>query len=109
MAEDKKRATPRYIAKSGTHIVYLEGSGAIRDMSLDGMYVLDPDPLPIGTTITFALRMGTFDVQLQGKVTRSEPERGMVIQFTELTREAIRRLKIHIADLTPSPVTPKKL
>ena len=49
-----------------------------------------------GTKISFALRPGTVDISLQGIVTRSEPEQGMVIQFTELTRESIRRLKIYI-------------
>jgi hypothetical protein len=108
VTENEKRASLRFKPKSGSHIVYPEGSGAIKDLSLNGMYVLDPDPLPDGTKISFSLRQGADDIQLQGIVTRSEPGQGMVIQFTELTRESIRRLKLHMAQLGPAPGEPKK-
>ena len=103
MAENEKRAWIRFKPKSGSHIVYPEGFGEVRDLSLNGMFVLDRDPLPEGTKISFALRLGTDDIRLQGIVTRSEPGRGMVIQFTELTRESTRRLRLYMAQLGPAP------
>jgi hypothetical protein len=51
MAPNDKRASPRFSAKSGSHVIYIEGSGAIADLSLNGVFVLDPDPLPVGTHI----------------------------------------------------------
>ncbi len=57
------------------------------------MYVLDPEPLSEGSAIKFALRLGTFDIPIKGIVSRSVAGHGMVIQFTEMTREAKRRLK----------------
>lgn len=108
MAENERRASRRFKPKSGSHIVYLEGFGEVKDLSLNGMFVVDPDPLPEGTKVSFAIRQGTIDIALQGIVTRSEPERGMVIQFTELTRESIRRLKIYISELGPATGEPKK-
>ena len=58
MAQSDKRASPRFSAKSGSHVINIEGSGAIADLSLNGVFVLDPDPLPIGTHIHFELRLG---------------------------------------------------
>jgi hypothetical protein len=106
--ENEKRASIRFKPKSGSHIVYPEGSGGIRDLSLSGMYVVDPDPLPEGSEVSFALRLGTNDIQLHGTVTRSEPGKGMVIHFTELSRESTRRLRIYIAGLSPAPGGPKE-
>ena len=108
MTENEKGASTRFKAKSGSHIVYLEGSGAIKDLSLNGMFVFDPDPLSEGSKVNFVLRQGTDDIQLQGIVTRSDPGQGMVIQFAELTRESIRRLKIYLATINLAPDQSKK-
>ena len=108
MTRIENRSTPRFKGKSGSHIFYLEGFGAIRDLSLKGMYVVDPEPLPDGTKIKFAFRSGSLDVPMEGVVTRSEPGKGMVILFTDLSREAIRRLKIHITELGPPLGEPKE-
>jgi hypothetical protein len=108
VTENEKRGSIRFKPKSGSHIVYPEGSGGIRDLSLSGMYVVDPDPLPEGSGVSFALRLGINDIQLHGIVTRSEPGKGMVIQFTDLSRESTRRLRIYIAGLIPAPGAAKK-
>ncbi len=65
---EKDRRTPRYPAKPGTYVVYVEGTGAIRDLSMDGVFVLDSEPLPVGTSITFSLRTGAHDILLKGIV-----------------------------------------
>jgi hypothetical protein len=108
MAQKDKRGSPRFKPKPGTHIVYIEGSAAIKDLSLEGMYVLDPEPLPVGSKIKFALRLGTDDIQLQGIVTRSAAFHGMMIQFADIAPEAKRRLRIHLAGLGPASEEPRK-
>jgi hypothetical protein len=108
MAEKDKRGAPRYMPKAGAHIVYVEGSASLRDLSENGMYVLDPEPLPDGSNVKFALRLGTFDIELQGIVSRSVAGPGMVIHFTDLAREAKRRLRIHLAELGPASREPMK-
>jgi len=97
-AIEKDRRTPRYAAKAGTYVVYVEGTGAIRDLSMNGVFVLDSEPLPVGTTITFSLRTGAHDISLKGVVRRSVAE-GMGIQFVEISPEARRRLRICIGEL----------
>ena len=108
MNEKDKRASPRFKPKAGTHIVYIEGSAAIRDLSENGMFVQDPEPLSDGTKIKFALRLGTFDIPSEGIVSRSAAGQGMVIQFTDMSRESKRRLRIHLSELGPSSQEPKK-
>lgn len=108
MAGEEKRKAPRFMPKDGTHIIFVEGSAAIRDLSENGMYVLDKDPLSEGTAIKFALRLANFDVPLEGIVSRSVPGQGMVIQFTEMTRESRRRLRIYLSELGPASQGPKK-
>ena len=108
MTQRDKRGSPRYKPKAGSHIVYIEASAEIKDLSLNGMYVLDEDPLPEGTKIKFALRLGTSDIPLEGIVTRCDSEHGMVIQFADLSLESTRRLRIHLAGLGPASEGPKK-
>ncbi|MBZ5644525.1 MAG: PilZ domain-containing protein [Acidobacteriia bacterium] len=108
MAGDEKRKTPRFKPKDGTHIVFVEGSAAIRDLSENGMYVLDGEPLSEGSAIKFALRLANFDLPIEGIVSRSVPGQGMVIQFTEMTREARRRLRIYLSELGPASQEPRK-
>jgi PilZ domain-containing protein len=98
MAPNDKRASPRFLAKSGNHVIYIEGSGAIADLSLNGVFVLDPDPLPVGTHIHLELRLGANGILVKGIVRRSVAEKGMGIQFPELSREGKSRLKIHLAN-----------
>jgi hypothetical protein len=66
---------------------------------MEGVFVLDSEPLPVGTTIRFSLRLGNRDIVLQGIVRRSVAEEGMGIQFVEMSPEAKRHLNLHIASL----------
>ena len=89
MAPNDKRASPRFSAKSGNHVIYIEGSGAIPDLSLNGVFVLDPDPLPVGTHIHLELRLGGHGIPVKGIVQRSVAQEGklgaVVGEFVDLT------------------------
>jgi hypothetical protein len=109
MSREERRNHPRFRPKPGCHIVYVEGSGEVKDLSLDGLFILDQDPLSVGTSVKFSLRQGAQEILLQGTVIRSEPQHGMAIQFKDISREAIRQLKIYIAGLGPESETPPRL
>ena len=94
-----RRASQRFKAKPGSIVSFVEGAGAIRDLSMDGMFLLDSEPLPVNTKITFSLALGNETVSLQGIVRRSVPREGMGIQFTEVSRELRRRLVSNLASL----------
>ena len=103
MSPQDRRATPRFQPKPGNHIAYGERSVVIRDLSLEGVFVFDSDPLPVGSEIIFALRAGDQDISLQGVVRHSVDQQGMGIQFTNVSPVSKRRLRIHIASLVSAP------
>lgn len=103
MTSKDRRATPRFQAKPENQITYGDRSAPIRDVSLEGIFVLDPDPLPVGSEITFTLRAGNTDITLEGIVRHSAVDVGMGIQFTNLSAVSKRRLTIHIASLVAAP------
>jgi PilZ domain len=98
-----RRATPRFQAKPENRITYGERSALVRDLSLEGIFVLDPDPLPAGSELAFTLRAGLQDISLEGIVRHSVVDEGMGIQFTNLSAVSKRRLMIHIASLVSAP------
>ena len=104
MSREDRRANPRFEPKPGDHITYGETSAGIRDLSVEGVFVLDKDPLPVGSEIVFTLRAGHQDISLEGVVRHSADQQGMGIQFTNVIPVSNRRLRIHIGTLAPAPV-----
>jgi hypothetical protein len=102
-AEKDRRATVRFMAKPEDHVLYGDRKVLIRDLSLEGVYVLDPDPLPVGSEVVFMLHAGQTDISLEGVVRHSLDQEGMGIQFTNVPAASKRRLRIHIASLVPYP------
>lgn len=103
MTQGDRRKTPRFLPKPENRILYHDRSAPIRDLSLEGVFVLDPDPLPAGSEIAFTLRAGQTDIELEGIVRHSEVDVGMGIQFVNLSAVSKRRLIIHIASLVSAP------
>jgi hypothetical protein len=103
MPPKDRRASPRFQAKPENRITYGDRSAPIRDLSLDGVFVLDPDPLPAGSELTFTLHAGQTDIALEGIVRHSLVDVGMGIQFTNLSAVSKRRLIIHMASLVSAP------
>lgn len=99
MSTIERRATPRFQPKPGNHVIYAGRIVEIRDLSLEGVFVFDSDPLPAGSEVAFILRAGSQDIFLQGIVRRSLDEMGMGIEFVDVSSESKRRLRIHIAGL----------
>jgi PilZ domain len=98
-----RRATQRFQAKPGNRIIYGATAADIRDLSLDGVFVLDPDPLPVGSEVIFTLQAGEQEIALEGIVRHLVEQEGMGIQFTNVSSVSKRRLRIHIAGLVPAP------
>jgi hypothetical protein len=103
MPKKDRRATPRFLAKPENHITYGDRSAPIRDLSLEGVFVVDPDPLPVGSEVAFTLRAGHQDITLDGIVRHSVVDEGMGIQFVNVSAVSKRRLIIHIATLVSAP------
>lgn len=99
MSKDDKRTAPRVPTSPGNYVIYVEGSGSIRDLSLTGVFVVDEDPLSIGTAISFELRLPTCSIPVKGIVRRSVPGQGMGIQFVQLSPEGKILLKSYLDTL----------
>lgn len=103
MPSKDRRCTPRFQAKPGDRLTYGATSADIRDLSLDGVFVFDSDPLPVGSELLFTLRAGDQDISLEGVVRHCVDQEGMGIQFTKVSAVSKRRLRIHIASLVSAP------
>jgi hypothetical protein len=99
MITNNKRASQRFKAKPGSNVMYTEGAGAIRDVSMDGIFIVDSEPLSVGTLISFTVPMGNETAMFRGVIRRAVPQEGMGIQFQEMPREIRRRLVSQIACL----------
>ncbi len=103
MPPQDRRAAQRFQAKRDNYIRYGDRVAPIRELSLEGVFVLDPDPLPEGSELSFTLRAGLQDITLEGVVRHSVVDVGMGIRFVNLSGVSKRRLTIHIATLVPAP------
>ena len=104
MLENERRASPRFKAKPGRKAFYAEGSWAIRDSSVDGVFVLARHPFSVGTRIDFSLHFGAQNMPLQGIVRRSVAREGMAIQFVTISPEARTRLQSYVFETNGSTV-----
>lgn len=100
------RASPRFLMSPGNYVLYVETgsgatwrSGAIRDLSLHGVFVVNSNPLPAGTNLTLGLRLSTQAIPLKGVVRRSVDGEGMGIQFTSVASEVKNRLETCLSGL----------
>lgn len=75
----------------------------IRNLCLEGVFVFDSDPLPVGSEIDFTLRAGDQDIALEGVVRHLADQEGMGIQFMKVSPVSKRRLRIHLASLVSAP------
>ena len=66
MGTPDKRFSPRLTATASDYVVYVEGSGRVRDISLGGMFIEDRQPFPVGTVFGFTLSLGTWVMPARG-------------------------------------------
>ncbi|MGH9679113.1 MAG: PilZ domain-containing protein, partial [Candidatus Acidiferrales bacterium] len=97
-----RRATLRFQSKPGCKFTYGLATAEIRDVSMDGIFVLDPDPLPAGSELAFTILTSGSEIALEGIVRHVEDQVGMGIQFVNVSIVSQRRLRIYIASLAPA-------
>lgn len=98
-----KRFSPRLAVSAGNYVIYTEGSGTIRDLSLGGVFIEDRDPLPEGTTFGFDLRLGNETVPMRGIVRRSMPGLGMGVQFQNMSHNTLNKLERFLTQTIKNP------
>ena len=105
MAQKDRRASPRFLVSPGNYATYREGSAAIRDLSLDGVFIkcrdeasqfVNSHPLSAGNNITLELRLHRPAIFFRG-IVRHVSRKGMGIQFVHVPSEARRRLEVYLS------------
>ncbi|MGH9778879.1 MAG: PilZ domain-containing protein [Candidatus Acidiferrales bacterium] len=88
-----KRFSPRLNATASDYVVYVEGSGKVRDVSLGGVFIEDSQPFPVGTVFGFTLSLANEQLSVKGVVRQCVPDKGMGVRFHEITNDARNRLE----------------
>lgn len=91
-----KRITGRQPAKTGHYASYLNGAGAIRNLSQSGVFIEDTNPVEEGAKFTFNLHLGPDTLECEGIVRRSIPREGMGVEFLKISRDGRMRLEKYI-------------
>jgi hypothetical protein len=105
-SERDRRLSPR-VADSIIQIEYVAPSPQVRDLSVSGVYVLDPRPLQRGQSVELRLRLGdTEPITIRGMVRRVDPGEGMGIEFIQIGAADRRRIREFIARVHPEKVSP---
>lgn len=78
---EDKRNEPRFRVAGESYVSYPGGAGKIGDLSMGGVFVHDPDPLPEGTTFDFDLHLGSEIVRIRGVVQHTSRRTGMGVEF----------------------------
>jgi hypothetical protein len=76
-----KRSEARFRVARESYVSYPGGTGRIGDLSMGGVFVHDPDPLPEGTTFDFDLHLGSEVVRIHGVVRHTSRRTGMGVEF----------------------------
>jgi len=91
-----RRSVPRVRGRQGDYAWFPGGVAPIRDLSLGGVMLADREPLPLGSPVRMELHLGVEVVSCAGVVIRSEVDRGMAVEFLELSPVARKRLGAHL-------------
>jgi hypothetical protein len=77
---------------SGQYASFPGGVAGLRALRVDGATLEDRDPLPIGDRIPLVLHLGNETLSCVGIVTRSIPDKGMTVDFVDVSGADRRRL-----------------
>lgn len=102
MAADR-RLSQRVSAETGNYASYRGGPGKIRDLSQEGVFIEDQDPLSIGVSSEFNLHLGNESVPVRGVVRCSIPEVGLGVQFVQVSPQARENLERYVNTLAQFP------
>lgn len=98
MGDRENRSYQRFLIRTGSCLLCGEGSGAIRDLSVGGMFIAYPGAFPVGTTFDIELRLGDQEIPVGGIVRRCIPGEGMGIEFQDMSSAVRARLKTFLVE-----------
>jgi hypothetical protein len=103
--ERDRRLEPR--TSEVVQVEYVAPSPRVRDLSVSGVYIVDPRTLQRGQPVDLSLRLDDKDpIVVRGMVRRVDESQGMAIEFISMDAAARRRLKEFVARSSPEKLSP---
>lgn len=98
MTGKKPNKEQRFRARVRTpKLSFAEFSGerhSVYDLSLSGAFVSVKEPAAVGETVEMTLGLGTSEtIEVRAVVRRSESDRGMGVEFDDMSEESFARLR----------------
>ena len=92
---NNQRAFPRYMPNSPMVAMYTGLRSVVRDLSLGGAFIEDPEPLLEGRTFKIQMQSHSLPstIVVEAVVRRVERHEGMAVEFVALTMNANRGLQ----------------
>jgi len=85
VADEDQRGATRFRVPAESYATYPGGKGQIGDLSMGGVFVHDPDPLPLGSSFDCELHVGSEVVRIRGVVRHRVGRTGMGVEFETLS------------------------
>ena len=104
VATYEKRIAPRVPLPPTDFVVFSGSSRHIRNLSVSGAFIEDPDPLPPGSPVYLELHLGKQRLPCSAVVRRAVPQVGMGVQFQGLAREVQQGLERYVNQLAKAAV-----
>ena len=103
--ERDRRLDPR-VADGIIQIEFVAPSTKVRDLSVSGLYLVDPRTFQRGQPVELRLKIGEGEpMRIRGMVRRVDPGLGMAIEFIQVDAAARRRIKEFIATSEPGKIS----
>ncbi len=104
--EGKDRRLDPRVATELIRVEFISPVPHVRDLSISGLFILDPHPLQRGETVELRLTLGSDKPMIvRGMVRRIEPGIGMAIEFIHIDAAGRRRVKDFISHSDPDKVS----
>jgi hypothetical protein len=98
MSRDRERRLDPRVSNGVVRVEYVLPSPQVRDLSVSGMYLVDPRPLQKGQSVDLLLRLEEGEaIAVRGMVRRTDPGRGMAVEFIQIGSADRRRIRDFIA------------
>ena len=99
MTDSKKnRRHAARIADVVESVEFVAPSPRVRDLSLNGAYILDTRPFHMGESVEFRLLLAPkFSIVVRGMVRRVDAGKGMALEFIHLDSTDRRKLKEYLS------------
>ena len=106
MPRERDRRLETRVPEQAVQAEYVVSPVLVRDLSVGGLSLLDPNPHQRGESVELVVRMPEGDpIRVRAMVRRVDAGVGMALEFIHIEPADRRRLKEHIARTSPEKIS----